>query len=137
MIYVCNNCYRIHAEKSLKKDIEGIYHCTRPGCYAELIELDEIIVPTIITLWEQGYDTVSCCSGHYKGSSYNVPYIVFSKKGRKDFENLPDGFVVKECNTGVILEPETYDQVPDMHTILKRNDALLYWVETNEKTYVL
>jgi hypothetical protein len=137
MTYVCNNCYRIHAEKSLAKDPDGKYYCSRPGCNMELIELDEIIAPVIIALWKKGYDTLSCCSGHYKGSSYNVPYIVFSERGRKDFENLPEGFVVNKCGTGVILEPEEFDEMPDMHTILKRNDELLYWAEQRENLDIL
>lgn len=129
MVYVCSNCYRIHDGKNLAKDDDGKLYCSRPGCDCELVEIDEMIMPVILMLWEKGYDTVSCCSGHFSGNTYNVPYIIFAKTGRQDFFLLPEGFLLKECKGGKILEPENYTKIPDMHEIFKRNDNLLHWAE--------
>lgn len=129
MVYVCNYCHRTHSVKSLAKDADGKFYCSKPGCNRELVELDEVIVPAIITLWKKGYDTVKCCSGHYQGVSFNVPYIIFSENGRQDFSILPEGFMITECKGGNMLEPESDMEIPDMHTILRRNDILLQWAE--------
>lgn len=110
-------------------DRDGKYYCSQPGCNRELLEMDEVIIPAIIKLWEKGYDTVSCCSGHFIGDTANVPYIIFSKTGRQDFQALPEGFWVKECEGGIILEPKNFTRIPDMHEILRRNDILLSWAE--------
>lgn len=129
MVYVCGHCHRIHEMRSMAKDEDGKFYCSRPGCNCELIEIDEMIMPTILMLWEKGFDTISCCSGHFNGDTYNIPYIIFAESGRQDFCILPEGFRIKECRGGKILEPENYMEIPDMHVIFKRNDILLRWAE--------
>lgn len=135
MIYACSRCFRVHNEKSLAKDSEGKYYCSQPGCEEELIQIDEMILETILLLWRKGYDTSACCSGHCQGNAYNVPYIIFSDKQDKDLFPLPKGFVMKGLREGTILEPKKKMRAPDMHTIFRRNDRLLTWAEKIPKIF--
>ena len=49
----------------------------QPVAEAPVIEVDELMLPTIMLLNQKGYCTEYCCSGHaYEG--YYSPYIVFN-----------------------------------------------------------
>lgn len=42
-----------------------------PSCEYELIAVDELLVPTILLLYQNGISTISSCSGHlYNASGY-------------------------------------------------------------------
>lgn len=42
--------------------------CPKAGCEGSVVEIDELMVPTIKLLNEKGYMTEYCCSGHVYGN---------------------------------------------------------------------
>lgn len=127
MFYICNNCNRVHDARNLKTENNGSYCCTTPGCRNELFEIDELMVPVIIALWEKGYETKACCSGHYNGNAVNVPYIIFDDSSEKGLVKAPEEFTFRRTEGGIVLEP-LERVVPNMVTILRRNKTLLEWL---------
>lgn len=92
--YVCLSCYEIYNEDYLKIDEwldEQI--CPKTDCSGHIIEVDDLLIPTIITLNKKGYYTKFCCSGHYD-SQHPEGYIYF-EEGIK-LPNVPNGFYLEE-----------------------------------------
>ena len=69
MAYLCLDCYEVYRM--------GLPYCPKATCNGDtIIEVDELMLPTILLLNQKGYCTEYCCSGHaYEG--YYSPYIVF------------------------------------------------------------
>lgn len=128
MYLICNNCGRVHDSRNLKSTEEE-YRCTTPGCNTNLFEIDEMMVPIITILWEKGYDTTSCCSGHYNGDAVNVPYIALDKSAEESILELPEGFEKTILKDSIIIEP-IQKECPSMQEVLERNKKLLIWAET-------
>lgn len=62
------DCYEIY-----NADLE---FCPKVNCYGRVVEIDELMLPTIMLLNQKGYITDFCCSGHsYEEGCY--PYIAF------------------------------------------------------------
>lgn len=129
MFYICNNCNRVHESRHLKSANDGTYCCTTPGCRNVLFEIDELMIPVITSLWEKGYETLACCSGHYNGNVANVPYIIFDTSAEESLREPPKEFTFRKTEGGIILEP-LERKIPDMVTILRRNKTLLEWIPT-------
>ena len=95
MAYVCLECGEIYTEKMAR--------CPKASCYGRVVEIDELMIPTIIALNDKGYVTDFCCSGHFYDR--NVPYIFFSPfifeifeedELRELFKNLPEPWYIDE-----------------------------------------
>jgi hypothetical protein len=87
--YVCMSCYRIFDNRNLKVWNEQ-FICPVKECLGEVIELDEMITPTIIMLNKKGYMTSYCCAGHI---DKNCGYISFHYYDDMDEEMfLPKGY---------------------------------------------
>lgn len=69
--------------------------CPISNCSGSIIEVDELILPTIVELNRKGYYTISSCSGHYYDNCSDI-YICFDDS--YDFKNtkLPPGFKCEE-----------------------------------------
>ena len=73
--------------------------CPRTDCVtAELIEIDDFMAPIIMTLWEKGYETKACCSGHITNSIDSLEdgddvYIAFDVRALAEPFILVDSFV--------------------------------------------
>ena len=93
MAKVCKYC------KSSYRDGYVGNRCPRTECTtAELIEIDDFMVPLIMTLWEKGYDTKACCSGHITNTSEILKdgddvYIAFDVKSMAEPFTVIDRFV--------------------------------------------
>lgn len=76
--------------------------CPISNCPGSIIEVDELMLPTIIELNRKGYYTKFCCSGHYYDNCPNL-YICFDDS--YDFKNtkLPPGFKCKEDDENSII----------------------------------
>ena len=58
MGYICSKCFKIYKEGANKE-------CGVGGCRGEIVQIDELLLPTIKVLNKKGYKTESCCSGHF------------------------------------------------------------------------
>ena len=92
---VCMSCYESYGSEismlKVHKDEGGIHFtCPKRGCRGEIVEIDDILVPTIILLNEKGYYTESCCSGHLE-EMFTTTYIIFTEIV-DHIPGLPPGF---------------------------------------------
>lgn len=74
-MHVCLNCYEKYNSNLIQKSDGYESPCPKIDCYGSIVELDELIAPTIITLNQKGYLTKFCCSGHWYADLN--PYIYF------------------------------------------------------------
>lgn len=66
------------------------YSCPIKDCSGEVVELDEMITPTIILLNKKGYHTSYCCAGHI---DKDCGYISFTEYDGMEYEEyLPDHY---------------------------------------------
>jgi hypothetical protein len=68
-------CYEIFDDKFLES-FNGEMFCPKTNCSGDVIELDELIAPTIILLNQKGYYTKFCCSSHWYEEG-STAYIYF------------------------------------------------------------
>jgi len=70
--------------------------CKVKNCYGDVVEIDELLIPTIIELNKKGYKTKYCCSGHYDTRPYNSysSYIYF--QDNIILPNLPSGYMYEQ-----------------------------------------
>lgn len=97
MVKVCLHCFEIY-KSSLKED-EWIdsQPCPKSTCIGKVVEVDELLLPTIIELNKKKYFTKYCCSGHYYQNPVSS-YIMFEDD--IDIPSLPKGYVLEnEKNT--------------------------------------
>lgn len=95
MAYLCLECYETYQMH--------LPYCPKTSCHGEIIEIDDLMLPTIMLLNQKGYYTAFCCSGHaYEGSCY--PYVAFSsffndmlsdKEFNELFKELPDSWQIE------------------------------------------
>lgn len=86
-MYICLDCYEIFEKDSIKNDfyLDDIF-CPKSNCMGRLVEIDELMIPTIKILNQKGYFTKFCCSGHYYDQHPNG-YITFEED--IELPNLP------------------------------------------------
>jgi hypothetical protein len=91
MPFVCLDCFEIYEDNiSLIENQKGNIMCPKKTCYGKVVEVDELILPTILLLNKKGYRTRYCCSGHtYLPLPQNC-YIMF-EEGRSP-QTIPPGF---------------------------------------------
>ena len=92
---LCLDCYKTYDQdyyKEIKKDKIKKYKrikCINKKCNKNnFIEIDELMIPTIIELNKKGYKTEFCCSGHINPKSYYIemPYLLFNS----EINNIPN-----------------------------------------------
>jgi len=83
MYYLCLECFEIYSDEIADLTIHDIRvrNCPKYDCEGDVVEIDELLIDTIIELNKKGYYTKYCCSGHQYQSCPNC-YIYF--------EVLPD-----------------------------------------------
>ena len=89
MLCWCKDCDGVFklSEEYLKNNGE----CPKVGCWGELVEIDELMLPIIRILNRKGYETQYCCSGHVNDSS-GMAYICFQAGANP----LGDGLTVRQ-----------------------------------------
>lgn len=91
-MHVCMECYEPFDKRFLSPIDYEEYVCPRNNCQGDVVELDELIAPTIILLNQKGYITKYCCSGHWY-EKYATPYIYFYNECTPESEyTLPSEF---------------------------------------------
>ena len=89
-MYMCLDCYEIYDRHLIKPNPYDDYtFCPKSNCIGNIIEVDELLIPTIRILNQKGYYTKACCSGHYYGQHSNG-YIMFEED--IDIPSLPCGW---------------------------------------------
>ena len=134
MAYLCMNCYEIYDR--------DLGYCPKVNCHQDIVEIDELMLPTIILLNQKGYMTDFCCSGH-SYLEYNNPYIAFSdflvdifdgEEIKDMFKDLPEPWVLEEPNGTYRrmycwrCKIEEEDVIKRYKAIMDANYALLEYV---------
>lgn len=89
MAKLCVDCFEVYDESY--PIIKGEYnHCPKADCIGNVIEVDELLLPTIIELNKKRYYTKYCCSGHYYSKGGDNCYIMF--EDGVILPNIPNGF---------------------------------------------
>lgn len=136
MSYMCMGCYEVYDR--------DLGYCPKPSCYSDVVEIDELMIPTIKMLNEKGFATQYCCSGHVYDNGC-AAYIrlhpslldVYSEDEVKDmFANLPEGWKFTSDQNGrvsVIYELDyklkEENVVVAYEEIVNANLSLLKFVE--------
>ncbi|MED1125399.1 hypothetical protein [Bacillus atrophaeus] len=92
---VCMSCYESYGNEitnltAINEDDGMRFLCPKRGCRGDVVEIDDILVPTIILLNQKGYYTESCCSGHLEDLT-RTSYIIFNEVVEK-LPSVPRGF---------------------------------------------
>ena len=129
---VCLKCFEVYVQNTLiKKEsvvTDSYCLCPKVNCLGEVVELDELITPTIIELNKKGYYTKFCCSGHWYQNKPNT-YIYFLDNCLPDI--VPEGFIVQEKS--IIrsrFEDSNYDSKFDF--VIDMNKRLYEWAKKLE-----
>lgn len=100
MPYVCLECYEIYNEKvQCTKEPNGLILCPKTSCRHLVVEVDELLLPTIVLLNQKGYGTKFCCSGHYYSTKPCHCYILFQENQEPPF--FPEGYLKEIDNKGL------------------------------------
>lgn len=101
MAYMCLECYEVYNM--------NLPYCPKETCNCgQVIEVDELMLPTIMILNQKGYCTEFCCSGHaYHG--YCNSYITFNSFLTE---------MLKECKFN---EKELFKRLPEPWHIENRD----------------
>ena len=136
MGYFCLKCHQVYDDSIQQitpikyKNENGIYDewrmCPKENCYGKIIEVDELILPTIMELNKKGYETDYCCSGHICEKDTNT-YIKFKK------DNAPKSIInnfVMEGKNPLIIRKKYDNNMPltnKFKDIMQTNCDLYEW----------
>jgi hypothetical protein len=112
------SCYQVYNKDSIKiNEFDDYISCPKSECLGEVVEIDELFLPTIIELNRKGYLTKFCCSGHYYENCPNA-YIMFEND--ISLPNIPNGYAKEIENDGNVTIRHMFgDGHTDSETILK------------------
>lgn len=87
-------------------------------CNHDFVEIDDMLIETILILNRKGYKTKACCQGHiYEGC--NLGYISFKLPIFIKYKN-PE-FTYVESSYSCVLEAKSIDELPKTSDILFNN----------------
>lgn len=91
MPFICLNCYEIYEDNvSSLANTKGNIQCPKRTCCGDVVQVDELLLPTIILLNKKGYRTSYCCSGHFITCMEENSYIMFEHNCQPP--TIPKGF---------------------------------------------
>lgn len=126
--YLCLECGEIYNSEQLNLSpfLEDIL-CPKSSCYGYLVEIDELLIPTIKLLNDKGYTTNYCCSGHYSDNNTRC-YILFAEG--IDIPNIPKRFKKVKFGDCISLESlysSKRQSYRDFYEICDNAKTLLKW----------
>ena len=129
--YLCLDCGEVYNSSNLNINelLEEVW-CPKSNCCGTLVEIDELLIPTIKLLNDKGYYTQFCCSGHYTGQ-HSRTYITFDEG--IDVPYVPNGFKKETYNNHVLIESNTPLRKPtfkDFYRICDNAKTLLKWANS-------
>lgn len=125
MAKICMECFEIYRGNFILYN--GRYNfCPKIDCHGEVVEVDELILPTIIELNKKKYFTEFCCSGHFYDRDSST-YIKF-RKGIK-LPIIPKGFIVESNldNEGITIRKRC--KTNNFKKLCKTSIDLLNWTK--------
>ena len=135
-VNICMTCYEMYDTQFLiRVNRDGYdYICPKKDCDGSVIELDELIAPTILELNNKGYYTRFCCSGHWYSTEHIATYIAFNNIDCVPDE-IPEGF--KLDASGVTMRLSNDEEVSDdlierFRKVNEINSVLLEWAKRLE-----
>jgi hypothetical protein len=141
-VNVCLECFEMYDNHTFSDDPRTIHDdgekmCPKVSCNGSVIELDELIAPTIIELNKKGYRTAFCCSGHFYENRITT-YIAFADEAFMP-DSEPDGAFEWDENSRLPVLRYTgagdtdfrdIDMETKYHRIIHSNQILLYWAKS-------
>ena len=128
--YLCLDCGEVYNSFGLNiNELFDEIWCPKTNCCGTLIEVDELLIPTIKILNNKGYITKFCCSGHYTGQHPRA-YITFYEG--IDVPSIPNGFKKEMFNNCVCIEttlPFRKPTIGDFYKICDNAKTLLKWAD--------
>lgn len=126
--YLCLNCGEVYDSSwlNINESFEYI-HCPKTNCIGTLIEVDELLIPTIQILNDKGYTTKFCCSGHYTDQHPNG-YIMF--EDGVELPYIPEGFIKDNDYNNTTIRSTLSSTKPtfeDFKVICDNAKTLLDW----------
>lgn len=130
--YLCLGCYEVY-DQFLCPETK---RCPKSCCNGKVIELDELMIPIIMTLNHLGYKTEYCCSGHmdsvkfllYDTFEYGA-YIKFDADGwrklldHNKLSTLPASWYVDKSSSCCIRNVE-----PNIDAVRIASKRYQYWL---------
>ena len=98
MAKMCDECLDVYTSGDLNEkpyvasDGSSFYPCPKRGSGGEVVEIDDLILPTIRALNALGYYTVESCAGHLEDRFHTTIYIKFDEGVIMEEKMLPKGF---------------------------------------------
>lgn len=128
-MYTCLKCFEVYRDRAIvchkiNTDHIGRLPCFKEDCLGSIVELDELIAPTIIELNKKGYLTKFCCAGHWY-KKYNAPYIYFLGEEFTP-EIMPEYFHLEENDT-IRSRFESKDDKERYDYVININNELYKW----------
>lgn len=138
--WLCLGCGAVYDSARLNIDAEysayGYMACPKADCYGNLVEIDELMIPTIQILNQKGYITEFCCSGHYTLSNNCRTYIRF--EDGIDIPSVPNGFKKENVGKHVTIESFISSGKPGLTGFYKICDnakILAKWANSLHRNY--
>lgn len=122
MAYMCMECYEIYDGQ--------MQMCPKANCAGEIVEIDELMIPTIKMLNEKGYMTEFCCSGHTYDNGCNT-YVCLSSLMSEVLDNEDYGKIKQMLPSSWEMEIDNYGRINFNHMI-KKDFKHRFYVETYE-----
>lgn len=126
--YLCLECGEVYDSNWLNiNELYEYIHCPKTSCVGILVEVDELLIPTIKILNKKGYSTKFCCSGHYDSQHPNG-YIAF--EDWVELPSIPNGFKFDEDYDCIVIRSTlsyTTPTLEDFKAICDNAKTLLDW----------
>ncbi len=124
MAKLCMMCLESYDESiellMVNEDADGTLYrqCPKRACQGSIIDVDDLMLSTIIILNEKGYFTKSCCSGHLE-EMITESYIEFETK-EPILEIIPQGY---ELN--IVTKTNEKEEKISENLVLSKKMAML------------
>jgi len=127
MIAMCEHCFTTFREYEIERIDKGYTIACCNKCEGSVVDMDELILPTILELNKKGWNTSFCCSGHLE-EDYVSAYIMFtSDKPPK----APKGFHYDSRNGSLYLNEECASNrltgIEGFNELIRINRVLYRW----------
>ena len=134
---MCSECYEMLDKNKHKNPYQNNNVCEHCGEISHVIEIDELILPTISELNKKGYYTEFCCSGHALDSlidneSINNLYIMFNNNSFPPTVPYMSGLDVEKTSFSTIYRyifTKEDDYYTTMEQVLRVNKAFYKWAK--------
>lgn len=124
MAKLCMMCLESYDESiellMVNEDADGTLYrqCPKRSCLGSIVDIDDLMLSTIVILNEKGYFTRSCCSGHLE-ELITESYIEFETK-EPILEMIPQGY---ELN--IVTKTDEKGEKISENLILSKKMAML------------